>query len=82
MPPIVSATAAPSSSGPSRLKTEARTIACSGRAARVATSVAIALDASWSPLVTAKTIASRTASSEPRVHAPTLWPTPQLYCRA
>ena len=46
MPAIVSATAAPTNSGPSRLKTEAKTIACSGRAARVATRVAIAFAAS------------------------------------
>ena len=51
--------------GPSRLKTEASTIACTGRAARVATRVAIALEASCSPLVTAKAIASRTATASP-----------------
>ena len=45
------------------LKTAARTIACPGRAPRVATRVAIALAASWNPLVSAnaieKTMASR-----------------------
>ena len=46
MPPMVSATAAPTNSGPSRLKTVASTIACFGRAARVATRAAIALAAS------------------------------------
>ena len=63
MPPIVSATAAPSSSGPSRLNTDASTIACSGVAARVATSVAIALEASWSPFVVAKASANTIASA-------------------
>ena len=46
MPPIVSATAAPTNSGPSRLKKVASRIACFGRAARVATRAAIALAAS------------------------------------
>ena len=54
MPPIVSATAAPTSSGPSVLKKAASTIACAGVAPRVATSVAIAFDASWTPFVNAK----------------------------
>ena len=65
MPPIVSATAAPRSSGPTRLKTEAITIACSGVAARVATSVAIALDASCSPFVAAKASANTIAIASP-----------------
>src|SRR5262249_7077624 len=65
MPPMVSATAAPTTSGPSRLNTPARTTACSGRAARVATSVAIAFDASWNPLVTAKAKASASATPKP-----------------
>src|SRR5512132_342727 len=65
IPPIVSATAAPSSNGPRRLKNVARTIACEGRAARVATSVAIAFEASWSPLVTAKLRARKTAIASP-----------------
>jgi hypothetical protein len=63
MPPIVSATAAPRNSGPSRLKTDASRIACRGVAARVATSVAIAFDASWSPFVTANPIVSSTATT-------------------
>ena len=65
MPPIVSATAAPTSSGPSVLKTVASTIACAGVAARVATSVAMAFDASWIPFVkaNAKTKTSAIASS-------------------
>ena len=46
IPPIVSATAAPTTNGPIMLKMLASTIACPGRAARVATSVAIAFDAS------------------------------------
>ena len=62
-PPIVSATAAPRNSGPSRLNTDASRIACSGVAARVATRVAIALDASWSPFVTANPIANSTATT-------------------
>jgi hypothetical protein len=44
MPPIALATAAPTSSGPSRLKTAASASAWLGRAARVATSAAIALE--------------------------------------
>ena len=62
-PPIVSATAAPRNSGPSRLNTDASRIACSGVAARVATKVAIAFDASWSPFVTANPIANSTATT-------------------
>ena len=46
IPAIVSATAVPTRSAPSMLKTAARTIACPGRAPRVATRVAIALAAS------------------------------------
>ena len=46
MPPLGAATAAPTNSGPIRLKKEAKMIACSGRAARVATRVAIAFAAS------------------------------------
>ena len=69
-PPIVSATAAPTSSGPSRLHTDAIAIACPGVAARVATRVAIALEASCSPFVTAKAIASSTASARPASIAP------------
>jgi hypothetical protein len=46
IPPTVSATAAPSNSGPSRLNTAARSAACNGVAARVATSAAIEFDAS------------------------------------
>jgi hypothetical protein len=65
MPPIVSATAAPTSSGPTRLKIEAITIACSGVAARVATSVAIAFDASCSPFVAAKASANAIAIASP-----------------
>src|SRR5829696_1046174 len=72
IPPIVSATAAPTRKGPSRLKTVARTIACPGRAPRVATSVAIAFDASWSPFVTEKPIARATATASPASMRPTL----------
>jgi hypothetical protein len=46
IPPIVSTTAVPTSSAPSRLKTAERVIAGPGRAPRVATSVAIAFAAS------------------------------------
>ena len=38
------------------LKTAERITACPGRALRVATSVAIALAASWNPFVSAKTM--------------------------
>ena len=65
MPPIVSATAAPTTNGPRRLNAEAKTIACSGVAARVATSVAFALAASCSPLVTAHATASEIAITSP-----------------
>ena len=44
------------------LKTAARTIAWPGRAPRVATSVAIALAASWNPFVSAKAIEKAIAS--------------------
>jgi hypothetical protein len=60
---MVLATAAPSSSGPSRLNTAARTIAAPGLAPLVATSVAIALAASWKPLVNANASAATTAST-------------------
>jgi hypothetical protein len=65
MPPIVSATAAPTNSGPTRLKIEAITIAWSGVAARVATSVAIAFEASCSPFVVAKASANTIAIASP-----------------
>ena len=65
MPPIVSATAAPTSSGPTRLKIAAITIACSGVAPRVATSVAIAFDASCSPFVVEKASANTVAIASP-----------------
>jgi hypothetical protein len=65
MPPIVSATAAPTNSGPIKLKIEAITIACSGVAARVATSVAIAFDASCSPFVVAEASANAIAIASP-----------------
>jgi hypothetical protein len=65
IPPIVFATAAPSSRGPSRLKTDASTIACLGVAPRVATSAAIAFAASCSPFVTANAAASATVATRP-----------------
>ncbi len=69
MPPIARATAAPTSTGPSRLKTAASASAYFGRAARVATSVATALDASCSPFVAAKANASTTAMRRTAVTA-------------
>ena len=48
------------------LNTEAMTIAWSGDAARVATRVAIAFDASCSPFVVANASASSTAIASPR----------------
>ena len=48
------------------LNTDAMTIAWSGDAARVATRVAIAFDASCSPFVVAKASASNTAIASPR----------------
>lgn len=65
MPLTVSATAAPTSSGPTRLKIAAITIACSGVAPRVATSVAIAFDASCSPFVVEKASANTVAIASP-----------------
>ena len=66
MPPIVLATAAPRSNGPRRLKKEAIKIAWNGVAARVATSVAIAFDASCRPFVVANASDSSTAIASPR----------------
>ena len=65
MPPIVSATAAPTSSGPTMLKIEAITIDWTGVAARLATSVAIPFDASCSPFVVAKASANTIAITSP-----------------
>ena len=70
MPPIVSATAAPTTSGPSRLKTAASSTACSGVAPRVATSAAIAFDASWIPFVNAKAKTKTSAIANGVVIAP------------
>ena len=60
-----SATADPSTSGPMRLPAAASATAGPGRAARVATSVAIAFDASWKPFVNANAKASTTATTRP-----------------
>ena len=65
MPSIVFATAPPSRSGPRMLATAASNTALPGRAARVATSVAIALAASWTPFVNAKASAITTATTNP-----------------
>ena len=66
MPAIVLATALPSSSGPTTLPTAASTTAVPGRAARVATSVAMAFAASCTPLVNANASAITTATTSPR----------------
>jgi hypothetical protein len=63
----VLATAAPSSSGPSRLNTDAIRTAGSGRAARVATRVAIAFAASWNPFVSANASAIPMDSTNARL---------------
>ena len=68
IPAIVSATAVPTSSAPSMLKTPDRTIACPGRAPRVATSVAIAFAASWNPFVNEKANANATANQSAMGH--------------
>ena len=65
MPAIVFATALPSRSGPSTLPAAASSTAVPGRAARVATSVAIAFAASCTPLVNAKANAIPTATTSP-----------------
>ena len=77
MPPMVSATAAPRTNGPSTLPTEASTIAWNGVAARVATSAAIALDASCRPFVTAKRTARAIAARSPVSTAEPRSPDPQ-----
>ena len=64
--PTVLATAAPKRSGPSRLKTDAIKTAGSGRATRVATSVAIEFAASWNPFVRANANAMRIARTRVR----------------
>ena len=63
IPAIVSATALPRMSGPAMFPIAASTTAASGRAARVATSVATALAASCTPFVTAKSKAMLTAAT-------------------
>ncbi len=62
---MVLATAAPSRSGPIMLQTAARSTAGSGRPARVAIRVAIALAASCSPFVTANANAMTRARPNP-----------------
>jgi hypothetical protein len=63
IPAMVSATAVPTSIAPSILKTDERTMACPGRAPRVATSVAIAFAASWNPFVRANARAQEIANA-------------------
>ena len=63
--PIVFATAVPSTTAPSMLKTDESAIAWPGVAPRVATSVAIALAASWNPFVTANASARAIAITRP-----------------
>ena len=70
MPAIVFATALPRRSGPSTLPTAASSTAVPGRAARVATSVAMALAASWTPFVNAKANAIPMATTSPVVTNP------------
>ncbi len=65
IPAIVLATALPNSSGPTTLPTAARMTAEPGRAARVITSVAMALAASCTPLVNAKARAIAMATTRP-----------------
>ncbi len=79
IPATVLATAVPTRSAPSRLKTAERPTAGPGLAPRVATRVAIAFPASWKPFVTEKAsanpIASQNAipeSSTPIVESPQL----------
>ncbi|KDE97148.1 hypothetical protein Y900_028090 [Mycolicibacterium aromaticivorans JS19b1 = JCM 16368] len=56
-PPTVSATAVPISSGPAKLPAAATASACTGVAARVATSAATEFAESWKPLVMSNTTA-------------------------
>ena len=63
--PMVSATAVPSRTAPPMLNTAERTTAWPGVAARVATRVAMALEASWKPLVRAKATAKPMAMTSP-----------------
>ena len=63
--PTVSATAAPSSSGPSRVNTAATASAGPGIAVRVATSVATASAASCTPFVKLNAVAAMIAASSP-----------------
>ena len=63
IPAMVFATARPMSSGPTTLPTAARTTAGPGRAARVMTSVAMELAASWRPLVAANASAMAMATT-------------------
>jgi hypothetical protein len=65
MPSIVSATAPPSRTGPATLHTAASSTAEAGRAARVATRVAIAFAASWTPFVNANAKAIAIANTSP-----------------
>ena len=65
MPPMVSATAVPSKIAPAMLNTAERATAWPGVAPRVATRVAMALEASWNPLVRAKATASPMAMMSP-----------------
>ena len=64
MPPTVSATAEPRSSGPACCRLP-RARGRAGIAARVATSAAIAFEASWIPFVKANARAAKTATTRP-----------------
>ena len=61
IPPMVLATAVPTTSGPSRLSTPTMATAGPGRPARVTTRAEMALEESWNPLVTSKAKATTTA---------------------
>ena len=73
IPPIVSATAAPSSNGPRRLKNAARTIACEGRAARVGRQRRDCVRGVVEPIGHRKAQSEEDRNREPRVHSATLW---------
>ncbi len=64
-PATVSATAAPSRNGPTKIATVAMRRAAPGRPARVAISVGMEFAESWTPFVNAKASASETASTRP-----------------
>ena len=76
MPAIVSATAVATRMGPSIVNTVAIAMAGAGRAARVATSVAMALEESWKPFDASKAMhsSSTTTSSTSTTRFYHRWP--------